>query len=43
MPLENSTVEIADDKKNIFIVKDKFKSINFKTTSREDMYGWYMI
>lgn len=40
MPLENATVEMIDEKKHVFTVKDKFKSIMFKTTSREDMFGW---
>lgn len=43
MPLENATVEMIDEKKHVFTVKDKFKSIMFKTTSREDMFGWYLI
>ena len=29
------------DNKYVFIVKDKFKDIVFKTTSKEDMIGWY--
>ncbi len=43
MPLENATVEMVNEKKHIFTVKDKFKSINFKTTSKEDMIGWYRL
>ena len=34
MPLENASVEMIDEKKKIFTVKDKFKSIMFKTTSK---------
>lgn len=41
IPLENSTVETMGDNKYVFIVKDKFKDIVFKTTSKEDMIGWY--
>ena len=41
MPLENASVEMVNEKKKIFTVKDKFKSIMFRTTSKEDMIGWY--
>lgn len=34
IPLENSNVETMGDNKYIFIVKDKFKDIVFKTTSK---------
>lgn len=40
MPLENSLVEIVNEKKNMFTVKDKFNNIIFKTSSKEDMYSW---
>lgn len=40
MPLENASVDIVDEKKKIFTVKDKFKSIMFRTNSKEDMVGW---
>lgn len=40
MPLENASVEMINEKKRIFTVKDKFKSIMFRTTSKEDMIGW---
>lgn len=42
MPLENASVEMIDEKKRIFTVKDKFKSIMFRTTSKEDMIGWLL-
>jgi len=28
------------ESKYAFVVKDKFKNIVFKTTSKEDMIGW---
>lgn len=34
MPLQNSIVETMSENKYVFIVKDKFKSIVFKTTSK---------
>jgi len=40
--LENSTIETMGDNKYVFIVKDKFKDIVFKTTSKEDMIGWFL-
>ena len=40
MPLENSLVEIVNEKKNMFTVKDKFNNIVFKTSSKEDMFSW---
>ena len=42
MPLENASVEMVNEKKKIFTVKDKFKSIMFRTTSKEDMIGWLL-
>ena len=42
MPLENSVVEVVNEKKNMFSVKDKFNSTVFRTTSKEDMFGWYL-
>ena len=43
MPLENASVEMHNnEKKNIFSVKDKFKSLIFKTSSKEDMIGWLL-
>lgn len=42
MPLENSGVEIVNEKKNTFTVRDKFNSIIFKTSSKEDMYSWVL-
>ena len=41
MPLENASVEMINEKKHIFTVKDKFKNLMFKTNSKEDMIGWY--
>ena len=41
MPLENSLVEIVNEKKNMFTVRDKFNNIIFKTSSKEDMFSWY--
>lgn len=43
MPLENSLVEIVNEKKNMFTVKDKFNNIIFKTSSKEDMFSWYVM
>lgn len=43
MPLENSLVEIVNEKKNMFTVKDKFNNIVFKTSSKEDMFSWYCV
>lgn len=40
MPLENLVIEVVDEKKNVFTLKDKFKNIIFKTSSKEDMFGW---
>ena len=40
VPLENSVVEIVNEKKHMFAVKDKFNQIIFKTSSREDMFSW---
>lgn len=40
LPLENASVEIIQDKKHIFTVRDKFKTITFKSGSKEDMIGW---
>ena len=42
MPLENASVEITNEKKHMFTVKDKFKNLLFKTTSKEDMIGWLL-
>jgi hypothetical protein len=42
VPLENSVVEVVNEKKNMFSVKDKFNSTVFRTTSKEDMFGWYL-
>jgi|688.fasta_scaffold126076_1 hypothetical protein len=33
---------MINEKKKYFTVKDKFKSIMFKTTSKEDMIGWLL-
>lgn len=40
MPLENASVEIVNEKKQIFTVRDKFKTITFRCASKEDMIGW---
>lgn len=40
MPLENSIVEIMNEKKCIFSVRDKFNCTVFRTNSKEDMYSW---
>lgn len=42
MPLENASVEITNEKKHMFTVRDKFKNLLFKTTSKEDMIGWLL-
>lgn len=40
MPLENSLVEVVNEKKCMFSVRDKFSNNIFKTSSKEDMFSW---
>ena len=42
MPLENSLVEVVNEKKCMFSVRDKFSNNIFKTSSKEDMFSWYI-